>query len=531
MTKLKKMLKFFPLFVMGIIMLSSCEGKLDDLGSQFVEANQADAYDKAYALFAYNINNNDTIQADASKLDTVRLGAFKEAVFGMQKTAYITQARLSSYSPDFGKNPVVDSVVLSIKPDYYSVSDSTATVTDENYIYPVDSVAAKKVVNTYPVKKYGNAVVNGNKASFMIRVNEVTDFLGGTTEKIYSDKTVTSGEELGSKVFDGKVSSVVITKDSDASEIVNLPVALRINLNKDFFQTKILDKQGTSVLKDAATFIRYFRGLKISVDEEDGYLFAFAPNDTTLTIYYKYEDATDATVKTNATFDLNLGSGNVHLSQITYNRAGTTYENAMTTAVKIENLNDENQSITPATKIYAQGMGGSSFGIRVPVSTLSQLRDMYKTQKVGIMSAKIRLYNDADSWDNSYQKPYYYLVKEKPKDSTRFLPEMALTSLTGVSFIGTKNLTTKNAYYDISITQTLKAIVESDLDINKFADYFIQVGTYNTNPSTGAFIGQSYNSRAYQPYRIVMKGTDVDNVGNEISNSQAAQLRIIYTKK
>ena len=80
-----------PLFVMGMLVLNACEGELDDLGSQLVNGNAADGYDQAYSVIAYNINNGDLTRADASKLDSVRIGAFSEPVFGAQKVSYITK--------------------------------------------------------------------------------------------------------------------------------------------------------------------------------------------------------------------------------------------------------------------------------------------------------------------------------------------------------------------------------------------------------------------------------------------------------
>ncbi len=77
-------------------------------------------------------------------IDIIRIGAFSEPVFGGQKVSYFTQVRLSSYNPDFGKNPVVDSVVLTLKPLYETASDSLKTTTTEDYIYPDGNVAAKK---------------------------------------------------------------------------------------------------------------------------------------------------------------------------------------------------------------------------------------------------------------------------------------------------------------------------------------------------------------------------------------------------
>lgn len=511
-----------PFLLMGVIFLNSCEGELDNLGSQLVDGNAAEGVDKAYSLIAYNISNKDTIQADASKLDSVRLGAFKEPVFGGQKVSYVTQLRLNTYSPDFGKNPVIDSVVLTLKPRYESAADSIKTTTNEDYIYPDGEIAAKKVVTTYPVSKYGRTKIGG-KTKFTIKVHEVNDFLGGTIDKLSSNKVVALGTELGSKDFDGTVNSVVVTKDSDASELLNRAVSLRIPLtNKDFFKDKLIAKQGDQVLKDAASFIRYFKGISISVVEDEGYLFSMAPNDAGITIYYKNDvTATDGTVtRTKAQVSLNLGSGNVHLSKIAYDRAGTSYDTAL--SAPNETNGDD--------LIYVQGMGGASFGIKIPENTILQLKEMYKNDKVGIVSAKIRVYNDDTSWNNSYKKPSNFLVRERGavKDSMRFLPDMTTLSSAGYSLIKTANLSTKEAYYEIGITKSLKDIVEGDSTIRAFR---VDVGSYLINSSTGVLLGQNYNNRAYTPFRIVLKGTDPNNTGQAITKSKMAQLRLIYTKK
>lgn len=519
-------MKLIPFLIMGMVVLNSCEGDLDDLGSQLVDGNAADGYDKAYSLLAYNISNKDTIQADASKLDSVQLGAFAEPIFGKQKVSYVTQLRLSTYDPDFGTNPVIDSVVLTLKPRYETASDSIKTTTNEDYIYPDGAVAAKKVVTTYPVSKYGKTKING-KTLFTIKVHEVTDFLGGTADKLSSNKVVALNPTvLGSKVFEGTVNSVVITKDSDAAELLNRAVSFRMKLDSAFFQSKIFAKKGDQVLKDAASFIRYFKGISISVLEEDGYLFSMAPNDAGITIYYKNDvTATDGTVtRTKAEFALNLGSGNVHLSQIMYDRSGTPYAAAVSDTAP---PND----VTGDALIYTQGMGGASFGIKIPESTIAQLRAMYKNDKIGIVSAKIRLYNDETGWNNSYKKPSSLLVRERgvAKDSMRFLPDMTVLASAGYSLIKTNNLSTKDAYYEIGITKSLKDIVEGDSEIRAFR---MDIGRYLQDPSTGTLLGQNYNTRAYTPYRIVLKGTDYNNTGQAIPiESKAAQLRLIFTQK
>lgn len=525
-------MKVIPFLLMGIVVLNSCEGELDNLGSQLVDMDAANGNNVAYSLIAYNINNGDIIRADASKLDSVRIGAFDESVFGKQKVSYITQLRLNAYNPDFGTNPVIDSVVLTLKPRY--ATDSADTTTTEDYIYPDGAVAAKKVVTTYPVSKYGNNKIGGQKTVFTIKVNEVNDFLGGASDSLTSNKAIALGAEIGSRSFNGTVNSVVVTKDTDASELLNRAVSYRMKLDSTFFQNKIIAKKGDQVLKDAASFIRYFKGISISVQEQDGYLFSMAPNDTGITIYYKNDvAATDGTVtRTKAELALNLGGGNVHLSSIAYNRTNESYNNAMGLAVNPANLDNPNLPVTSAPLIYAQGMGGAGFGIRIPSATIRELKELYKTKKIGIVSAKIRVYNDADTWNNSYRKPSSMLVRDR--DSKGFLPDMTSLSSAGYSLLRTANLSTKDASYDIGITASLKTIIENEsYDTTKDKDFVINLGSYLSDATTGLLLGQNSNTRAYTPYRIVLKGTASTNVGKllEDKNSKVAQLRLIFTQK
>lgn len=527
-----------PLFVMGMLVLNACEGELDDLGSQLVNGNAADGYDQAYSVIAYNINNGDLTRADASKLDSVRIGAFSEPVFGAQKVSYITQLRLNAYNPDFGTNPVIDSVVLTIKPKYETATDSITTTTNEDYIYPDGSVAAKKIVTTYPVSKYGKYKLAGEKTKLTIKVNEVSDFLGSTSDSLSSNKAIALGAEIGSEVFNGTVNSVVITKDSDASELVNRAVSYRMKLDNTFFQNKIIAKKGDQVLKDAASFIRYFKGISISVAEPDGYLFSMAPNDTSITMYYK-NDVTGTggvVTRTKAETVFNLESGNVHLSKIAYDRATASdaYKAAIPLAVKSEDVikTDTRLQITPSETLYPQGMGGFGFGIRIPAETIALLKNKYKTEKIGIVSAKIRLYNDATIWNNKYRKPNSMLVKDRILKG--FLPDMTSLANAGYSLLKIGNLSTSDTYYDIGITASLKAIIEDENynPTEKDKDFIINLGAYLTDSATGMLLGQTNNTRAYTPYRLVLKGTDTNNTGGPIDlKSKAAQLRLIFTTK
>ncbi len=489
----------------GSLILWNCESEADNLGSQFFDNNAATGTTQAYDVIAYNVNNNDTIRTDAAKLTSATLGAFSEPQFGMQKSSYVTQVRMGSYAPDFGTNAVVDSVVLVMKPEY--ATDSIKITTDENYIYP-DNIAAKKVVNTYPIsKKYGKT-----KSSLTINVNEVNDFLGGTEDKVYSDKSVSVGSLLGTKSFNGNVSSIKVTKDADNSDLFSRDAGIRIPLDKTFFQNKIIAKNGSTELSDVANFIRYFKGLKISVAENDGYIFNFNPNTVEMVMYYKRDVTTNGvTTPTPNSFTFALGTGNVHFNQIE-NAPSSTLASALSSA----------NSTSGDAKIYAQGMGGPGFALKIPASTIAAVKNIYQTQGAGILSAKIRLFTDTSAWNNNYTKPSYFTVREQNLNT--FLSDLTtFNALSTFSLVKGYDLTKNPAYYDIAITDTFKTYVEKQSEAKDLV-LILNVGAYESNANAGGLIGQDYNSRAYTPNRVVLVGTDP-------SNTQRAQLNIIYAKK
>jgi hypothetical protein len=518
--KIQRLLQIMFFAIMGSLMLTNCESDADNLGSQFFQDGAAQDEVVFKPIIAYNITHNDTIRTDGTKLDSATIGAFNVPEFGVQKAAYFTQVRLLSYAPDFGTNAVADSAVIVIKPRF--ASDSIQTTTNNDFIYPDGNIASTKVVNTYPiVYKYGRSKIGG-KTKLTINVNEVNDFMGSTVTQLFSNQNFAEGALLGSKTFNGDITSVSIKKNGDNSELFNRDATLRIPLDSTFFQSKIIAKGGTSELSDVATFIRYFKGLKISVAENDGYLFKFIPNDVALQLYYK-NDLVEGGVTTRpqSVMQFDLGSNNVHYQKIDYNRAGTPVESALATS----------NPVIGDAKLFPQGMGGPAVGLKISDSTLTSLRDLYKNQKAGILSAKIRLYTDA-SWTNNFKKPSSFVVQQK--DVGTFLKEF--TTYAGnpnYNLITTGTLYANPAYYDIDLTKTVKDMIESTEPIKEInIDFVINVGQY-TLDQTGAYLGlnstntkygQNFNTRAYTPNGVVLVGTNP-------TSDKRAQLRIVYSTK
>ena len=476
MKKIKLFL--FSLFFGSIAV--GCNSDADDLGLQFFENNEAQGEQAAYDLVAYNVNNNDVVRSDSYSLKKATLGVFSENQFGMQKSAYVTQVRLSKYAPDFGTNPVVDSVVLEIKPQYDA---TTKAVTTTNVTH--EGQAAKQTLTKYEAVKYGNPAATMN-----IDVHEITTDLGAVGTEMLSNSTVaTSGVPLGTKAFSGNVYAVSINKTSDNTVLLTREAGVRIKLDKVHFQTKIANKSGATELSNESNFINYFKGLKISVQENDGYLINFAPDQVTMTMYYTYGDASD---RKEGTYSFNLASPNVHFSQISYNRS-TIFNNVM---AGIDRTNGD-------PLLYMQGMGGPGAGIKIPENAIEALKTLRRDRRAAIVSAKIRLYTDTSVWNNSYTKPDNFLVKKEGE--TDFIADIKAMLYNNNFKLVTAYATNANpSYYDVNITKTVKDIVEQGQETK---DIILNIGSYLTNYN-GALVSEDYNTNVYSPNRAVFVGTN-----------------------
>lgn len=528
---IRKVFTILSVMVLGGVLVYNCEPEPDSLGEQLFLNGAAEGVESSYDLIAYNIKNNDTIRTDAFKLldlissgstsSTAVLGAFNESQFGLQRASYFTQVRLPSYDPDFGTNAVVDSVVLVIKP--ISRLDSLkATTTDENYVYPDGNIDAKKVVSTYPIAKFGKA-----KKNLTLKVYEVKDFMNGYNDIVYSDKNFeTYTELLGSKeIKDGNASSVTITKDSDNSQLfpssASVP-SLRIQLSPSLFQSKIIDKKGKPELSDVSNFIRHFRGLKVAVTDNDGYLFQFTPNDMELIMYYKNDKLVDnANTRPQTKYEFAVKGSNMHSAYYEYNRTGA----------RINDFAFEDKTIGDK-KLYAQGMGGYSIGVKFKEEEIDRLKKLYQDEKAAIISAKIRIYTDEIEWDNPYSKPTFedFTIVQKNKDASGKETTAFTTDYTslGATFIPIRayNTDKKLAHYDFTVTRSLKDIVESTDTYNKYKDKYFKIDLAKFLRSASSPIaGYNYTSRAFSMGRTVF-------VGSDPLNKNKIQLLVTYgTKK
>lgn len=537
---LKRTFAMLLLAVFGSAILYNCEPDPDSLGEQLFDKDAATGNEDLRQVIAYNISNNDSIRSDAARLLTsvtqsgsffsAVLGAFSDDQFGMQKASYITQLRMPVDNFDFdGPKPVVDSVVLVLKTpantaeNTYYIADSLkapGAYDKDDFMIGTEKVPVSIEKKSYPVRKYGRYV-----KSMKINVHEIKTFLNPNIPDVFSRSNVPvdlNNDVLGSAVFDGNVSTVTVTKKSDNSNIFTGALGFRMQLDKDFFQKRIVDQKGSADLKDAASFTRYFKGIRISVENKDGYLFQISPNDTEIIMYYKY-DKTDNGVVTRPQTSLkfNLGSINTHIGQYEYERPAA-YQ------VALQNPNKTEGDKT----LFLQGMGGASIGLKIPTATIDSLRQIFVEKKAGIVGAKIRLFVDKKkSWtkphfNNADRKFIVSPITFKDDKVTIDYSKWAFTSDSQKGFpiyYYKQNANNEVDYYDFTVTQALKDIVEAkEFDATKNVPLVIHAGGFVKNPA-GAAYGPLVTTRATDLNRIVFVGTDTSNGGAK------PKLRVTYS--
>lgn len=519
---LRKIVNLLSVAAVGGFLLYSCEPDSDKLGEQFFVDGEAQANIKGFDLIAYNINNNDSVRSDAARLDSATIGVFSDPIFGKQNASYATQLRLSTYDPDFGTNPIVDSVVMVVKP-YYN-ANNIITTTNDSYVYPDGNVDAKVEIKKFPVKKFGNTSVS----SMNVKVEEVTTFLDGPSDKQYSNKLLTLGSVLGQTIFDGNAKSVDITKDSDGTSLYSSNAGIRILLDKNFFQSKIIAMKGKPELQNAANFIRYFRGLKISVTDNDGYLMTMSSNTIDLKMYYNYDKTENGTTtKVHTVYPFSVGVGNTHIGLGQFDRASLTDYNTYVT-------NTPNVT-TGDPKIYLQAMGGPSLGVKISQTDLTSMKNDFANNKIAIINAKIRVYTDNPSSISNLPKPDTFNIVSRVFDPVENKYDNSFTadllsygSLPTFQLYKSYDLDQTQAYYDFSVTRSLKDFVEgvNSIDITNH-QFVIGIGSFlSTAGANGGAVlvgnDMTTDARAYK--RAVL-------IGSEVGNPKRIKLLVTYGTK
>ena len=313
----KSLLKIAALSFVAFSVLS-CDQDFETLGGNVIgdPGFNADLFDEA-EITATSVN---LPPVQTNNLPVNLLGFYNHNIYGPQTASILTQLDLSSTSSKFGNRPVVDSVVLKIP--YFSTELEADE--DGNKVYELDSI-----VGTSPIKLrvdvsgyYLNQFdpeSNFEKAQKYYS-NMHDQIVANLTGKVlYNNDSFTPSKE--------EIVDYVPNAQGENDTVLSAP-ALRLKLDKDFFQQKILEGE-VAKLANAGDFRNYFRGIYIQAEglgnQGSMMLLNLSHADAGITMYYtsQEEDTDDTDEDDNTTellpvrksFEFNFGTGRVNTFQ------------------------------------------------------------------------------------------------------------------------------------------------------------------------------------------------------------------------
>ncbi|MBU2928003.1 DUF4270 domain-containing protein [Winogradskyella psychrotolerans] len=324
----------------GLIILSfiACDDDYATLESDVINGGIATNFDidtDQYDVITYT---KALAPVQTNRLQLTTLGIYDD-IYGRTTSSFVTQLTPTTYNPDFGDEAKVDSVVVTLP--YFSTI--TGTDDDGNLTYSLDSVISKG-------EDYSKIKLSIFENNYFIRDFDPTAGFG-EQQAYFSDKTASASETIATTALEGteltfvdyddntgSIMTVVgneidinekayslkdvneLDENGDKTLLSNQPPAIRIMLDPEFWENKILAKEGDAVLSNLNNFTDYFRGLyfKAEAVDDDGSFMILntgSANNANITIYYSKLTASttdDADERDSSTYVLNLGSNKIN---------------------------------------------------------------------------------------------------------------------------------------------------------------------------------------------------------------------------
>src|SRR5690606_15983304 len=300
-------LRYFSAAAFMVLAFTSCDDDFNSIGGEIV-GGQLDALPRYEAgVVAYN-KRIEAVQTN--NLPAHLLGVYKEPVFGLQTASVLTQLTLSAASPNFGEEPTIDSVVLTLP--YFTERLENNAAGDA--VYRLDSV-------------YGNSPFKLSVSRSGYYLNDFDpDANFETRQRYYSDQEeIIENNLVGSPIFvmesfrpSNRAVSYRQRNEAGVFDTVQVSPRMRVQLPVAFFQENIINKAGSTELSSNNNFKNYLRGLyfKAEAIDQDGsmLLVDLSNSNAGIMIYYTntVEQDGEETEEQN-TFNLTFGANTVNI--------------------------------------------------------------------------------------------------------------------------------------------------------------------------------------------------------------------------
>ncbi|EIW93462.1 PF14092 domain protein [Capnocytophaga sp. oral taxon 412 str. F0487] len=440
------------------------------------------------------------------------LGQYSQVPFGTKSATIVAQVTLPAVNPTFGsktqasensenksENETVTEAYLYI-PFFNANSSNSNASYSQNVEYTLDSI-------------YGN-----RDASFQVNVRELNYFLSDIdtdlNAKIYYSNDTNITSNLGTSIVSNTTSTYTIsnkaitryqfdnpqTSEDESKKVQDvLAPGLRIPLSTNFFQTKIINKEGSSELANANEFKKYFKGISISASNfSKDLMMLLNMANAKIEIVYSYE-----TSGTNST-----------TTETRKNR----YELSLN-GITVNLFNNSGESLTDSSKIYLSGALGQTASITISDTDIAHI----KSQKLMVTDASLLLYVDNSvSYTKEPERLFIYntqtgaVLVDYQYDPTSNADSSTYSYLYHLGKLQKEN--GKGAFYQLRITNHILNLVN---EIGTNVPLGIVVASNVKNTNLGAYL-RNTNTKGKIPFSAVVTplGTVIKDVKLRISYTQ-----------
>lgn len=277
---------FKSVLFVSVIMLSlyACDRDFTTIESDIEGIKNFENNSSKFPVVAYNKQLN---PVQTNSLSSNLLGVYNDPIYGKTIASVVSQVVPSTFSFNFGDNPVVDSVVLVIP--YYS--KNTGTDDDGDKIYELDSIFGNQKIklsvfqNNYFLRDFNPETNLEESQNYYSNANETINFDNHIGELLYvNDNLIPSNEELN------------ITSEQTAPPGIHVELLNTNNFWDDLFFFGEDDPASMPELSNQNNFKNYFRGVYLKIEElpdSDGNMAMMNFQQAYIQVYYSFVTGTE----------------------------------------------------------------------------------------------------------------------------------------------------------------------------------------------------------------------------------------------
>lgn len=444
--RIKNLLPITGAILFIIIALSSCQDDISSIGSEILGDEIPNGIlDESQTIISYSRMMG---PVQSNRLPAYQLGVYKDPVYGKSTINLLSQLTLQENNPKFGDSAKVDSVFVYLP--YFS----KATTVDSTTTYKLDSI-------------YGNSPINVSILTSNYFLREYDPSTGFQDfQNYYTNEGDTFEQNLGVELgsvqnFIPNAKGFVFNKGESNEE--KLGPGLRVKLDSTFFQSNVIDMEGTEELRNSNNFKNFLRGLYFQVNSpsDDGSLFIFDATKAYVSIYYSFDKEDNPDEKDHAVYKLNFGGINVN-----------TFDNNLPQAIQTAVDNPNTQ--TGNENLYIRGGDGiisvvELFGKDLDNNGVADDLEMLRSKKWIINEANLFFYVNQDLMVGGATEPERIMIYDLKNsnvladynlDQTSSLePIDAFTGHFGRLERGSDG---KGKYYKLKITNHISNLINKD---------------------------------------------------------------------